>query len=68
MRCVGEKRRAVDLGEMKKENGLKGFGLFRQLCPSMVPVSEEVWKRVCEHIIEGFLLSSRRRRGQWSRR
>ena len=58
MRRVGEMRRAVDLGEMKKENGLKGFGLFRQPCLPMVPVPKEVWKMVCEHIIEGFLLSS----------
>ena len=45
---MGEMRRAVDLGEMKKENGLKGFGLFLQPRLSMVPVLvlEEVWKRV----------------------
>ena len=48
VRCVGEMRRAVDLGEMKKESGLKGFGLFRQPRLSVVPVPEEVWKRVCE--------------------
>ena len=48
VRRVGEMRRAVDLGEMKKENGLKGFGLFRQPRLSVVPVPEEVWKRVCE--------------------
>ena len=48
MRRVGEMRRVVDLGEMKKENGLKGFGLFRQTCMSVVPVPKEVWKRVCE--------------------
>ena len=48
MRCVGEMRRVVDLGEMKKENGLKGFGLFRQPRLSVVPVPEEVWKRVYE--------------------
>ncbi|CAA2953989.1 thymocyte nuclear 1 [Olea europaea subsp. europaea] len=45
---VGEMGRPVDLAEMKRE--LKGveFGLFRQPRLSVVPVEEDVWRKVCE--------------------
>ncbi|KAJ4824332.1 hypothetical protein Tsubulata_004293 [Turnera subulata] len=46
--AVGEMRRPVDLKEMKGDQGLKGFALFRQPRLSVVPVPEEVWERVCE--------------------
>ncbi|KAL3515377.1 hypothetical protein ACH5RR_022279 [Cinchona calisaya] len=48
VKAIGEMRRAVDLGEMKKEIGLKGFGLFRQPRLSVVPMEKSVWERVCE--------------------
>ncbi|KAL7002919.1 16S rRNA (uracil(1498)-N(3))-methyltransferase [Sarracenia purpurea var. burkii] len=49
VRAVGEMRKAVDLKEMKEgAAGLKGFGLLRQPRLSVVPVPEEVWKRICE--------------------
>ncbi|KAK9169144.1 hypothetical protein Syun_001284 [Stephania yunnanensis] len=41
-------RRAVDLKEIKGENGLKGFDLFRQQMLYMVSISEKTWKRICE--------------------
>ncbi|XP_044488587.1 thymocyte nuclear protein 1 [Mangifera indica] len=44
---VGTMRRMVDLKEMKKDDGLKDWGLFRQPRLSVVPVSESVWERVC---------------------
>ncbi|GKV19794.1 hypothetical protein SLE2022_259050 [Rubroshorea leprosula] len=48
VKAVGEMRRAVDLKEMKGDDGLKGFVLFRQPRLSVVPVTEEVWKRICD--------------------
>ena len=48
VKAVGEMRRAVDLKEMKGEEGLKGFALFRQPRLSVVPVSEDVWEKVCD--------------------
>ncbi|KAM4088623.1 hypothetical protein ACJW30_07G085300 [Castanea mollissima] len=47
VKAVGEMRRPVDLKEMKGDVGLKGFALFRQPRLSVVPVSEDVWERVC---------------------
>ncbi|CAM8943081.1 unnamed protein product [Rhodiola kirilowii] len=44
---VGEMRRCVDLKEMKRDEGLKGFELFRQPRLSVVKLSEEIWVRVC---------------------
>ncbi|GAB2219332.1 hypothetical protein Drorol1_Dr00006967 [Drosera rotundifolia] len=46
--AVGEMRRPVELGEMKGDEGLKGFVLFRQPRLSVVPVEEGIWRRVCE--------------------
>ncbi|KAK9163636.1 hypothetical protein Syun_004538 [Stephania yunnanensis] len=46
--AVGEMRRVVDLKEMKGEDGLKGFDLFRQPRLSVVPVPEKIWERICE--------------------
>ncbi|XP_021748324.1 thymocyte nuclear protein 1-like [Chenopodium quinoa] len=48
--AVGEMRRPVDLAEMKMDDRMKasGFALFRQPRLSVVPVSKEVWERVCE--------------------
>uniref|UniRef100_A0A2N9J1R9 EVE domain-containing protein n=1 Tax=Fagus sylvatica TaxID=28930 RepID=A0A2N9J1R9_FAGSY len=48
VKAVGEMRRPVDLKEMKGDDGLKGFALFRQPRLSVVPVSEDVWERVCD--------------------
>lgn len=48
VRAVGEMRRFVDLKEMKGDKGIKDFVLFRQPRLSVVPVEEDVWKRVCE--------------------
>lgn len=48
VRAVGEMRRAVDLKEMKGDEGLKGFVLFRQPRLSVVPVGEVLWGRICE--------------------
>ncbi|KAG6652156.1 hypothetical protein I3843_06G156500 [Carya illinoinensis] len=48
VKAVGEMRRQVDLKEMKGDSGLKGFALFRQPRLSVVPVSEDVWERVCD--------------------
>ncbi|CDP20397.1 unnamed protein product [Coffea canephora] len=48
VKAVGEMRRPVDLGEMKKESGLQGCGLFRQPRLSVVPVEKSMWERVCE--------------------
>ncbi|GAB4853448.1 hypothetical protein Ancab_017638 [Ancistrocladus abbreviatus] len=48
VKAVGEMRRAVDLKEMKGDEGMKGFVLFRQPRLSVVPVSKEVWERICE--------------------
>ncbi|XP_074330023.1 uncharacterized protein LOC141667429 [Apium graveolens] len=48
VKAVGEMRRHVDLKEMKRDEGLKGFELFRQPRLSVVRVEERVWERVCE--------------------
>ncbi|KAK3035703.1 hypothetical protein RJ639_033405 [Escallonia herrerae] len=48
VKAVGEMKRPVDLKEMKREDGLKGFVLFRQPRLSVVPVPEDVWDRVFE--------------------
>ncbi|KAL3580381.1 hypothetical protein D5086_018216 [Populus alba] len=48
VKAVGEMRRPLDLKELKGDEGLKGFQLFRQPRLSVVPVSKEVWERVCE--------------------
>ncbi|KAI3883949.1 hypothetical protein MKW92_021380 [Papaver armeniacum] len=45
---VGEMNRPVDLKEMKCEDGLKGFVLFRQPRLSVVPVPENIWDKLCE--------------------
>ncbi|KAL7258620.1 hypothetical protein ACSBR1_004690 [Camellia fascicularis] len=37
VRAVGEIKRSVDLKELKGDDGLKGFGLFRQPRLSVVP-------------------------------
>ncbi|XP_009335344.3 thymocyte nuclear protein 1 [Pyrus x bretschneideri] len=48
VKAVGEMRRPVDLKEMKRDQGLKGFALFRQPRLSVVPVSEDVWMKICD--------------------
>ena len=48
VKAVGEMRRLVGLSEMKGDPGLVGFGLFRQPRLSVVPVSRDVWERICE--------------------
>ncbi|KAF3635786.1 hypothetical protein FXO38_24477 [Capsicum annuum] len=48
VKAVGEMRRAVDLAEMKKDQGLKGFGLFKQPRLSVVPVDKVFWDKICE--------------------
>ncbi|KAL6211821.1 hypothetical protein ACLB2K_017044 [Fragaria x ananassa] len=48
VKAIGEMRRPIDLKEMKGEEGLKGFALFRQPRLSVVPVSEDVWLKVCD--------------------
>ncbi|KAJ6671096.1 THYMOCYTE NUCLEAR PROTEIN 1 [Salix viminalis] len=48
VKAVGEMRRPLDLKELKGDEGLKAFQLFRQPRLSVVPVSKEVWERVCE--------------------
>ncbi|XP_058080575.1 uncharacterized protein LOC131228741 [Magnolia sinica] len=48
IRAVGPMRQTVDLKEMKGDDGLKGFVLFKQPRLSVVPVPENVWERVCE--------------------
>ncbi|KAJ8764771.1 hypothetical protein K2173_009171 [Erythroxylum novogranatense] len=45
---VAEMRRAVELKEMKEDERLKGFALFRQPRLSVVPVPKEVWEIICE--------------------
>ncbi|KAI3989246.1 hypothetical protein MKX01_031532 [Papaver californicum] len=45
---VGEMNRPVDLKEMKGEDGLKGFVLFKQPRLSVVPVPKNVWDKLCE--------------------
>lgn len=47
--AVGEMREPVDLKEMKKGmEGMKNFALFRQPRLSVVPVSKEIWNKICE--------------------
>ncbi|GMQ01201.1 hypothetical protein CsSME_00047919 [Camellia sinensis var. sinensis] len=48
VRAVGEMKRSVDLKELKGDDGLKGFGLFRQPRLSVVPVPNDMWDRICE--------------------
>lgn len=48
VRAVGEMRTMVDLKEMKEDGGLKDFQLLKQPRLSVVPVSDDVWKRICE--------------------
>ncbi|XP_054787924.1 uncharacterized protein LOC129293837 [Prosopis cineraria] len=48
VKAVGEMRRPVDLKEMKGDRGLKDFVLLKQPRLSVVPVSEDVWKRICD--------------------
>ncbi|KAJ7967599.1 thymocyte nuclear protein 1-like [Quillaja saponaria] len=48
VKAVGEMRKAVDLKEMKADGGLKNFAMFRQPRLSVVPVPEDVWKKVCD--------------------
>ncbi|ESQ51098.1 hypothetical protein EUTSA_v10023010mg [Eutrema salsugineum] len=48
VKAVGEMRRFVDLKEMKGEEGIKGFVLFRQPRLSVVPVEEDAWTRICK--------------------
>ncbi|KAJ4716109.1 thymocyte nuclear protein 1-like [Melia azedarach] len=45
---VGMMRQTVDLKEMKKDDELKGWGLFRQPRLSVVAVEKRVWDRVCD--------------------
>ncbi|KAH9655544.1 EVE domain-containing protein [Citrus sinensis] len=45
---VGMMRRAVDLKEMKRDQELKGWALFRQPRLSVVNVEKKVWDRVCD--------------------
>ncbi|KAH7518137.1 uncharacterized protein LOC107434351 [Ziziphus jujuba] len=44
---VGEMRKLVDLKEMKGDDGLKEFALFKQPRLSVVPVPKNVWDRIC---------------------
>lgn len=48
VKAVGEMRRFVDLKEMKGDKGIKDFVLFRQPRLSVVPVEDDVWKKICE--------------------
>ncbi|KAF5733225.1 thymocyte nuclear protein 1 [Tripterygium wilfordii] len=48
VKAVGEMRRPVDLKEMKGDERMKGFVLFRQPRLSVVPVPTEIWERICE--------------------
>ncbi|WCJ18032.1 Thymocyte nuclear protein 1 [Euphorbia peplus] len=48
VKAVGEMRRPVDLKEMKNDDGLKVFNLFKQPRLSVVPVPDEFWNKVCE--------------------
>ncbi|KAI3958874.1 hypothetical protein MKX01_023550 [Papaver californicum] len=45
---VGEMNKPVDLKEMKVEEGLKGFVLFKQPRLSVLPVPKNVWDKLCE--------------------
>ncbi|XXG56833.1 hypothetical protein AAC387_Pa03g4147 [Persea americana] len=48
VRAVGLMRQPVSLKEMKEEEGLKGFVLFKQPRLSVVPVPQSIWEKVCE--------------------
>ncbi|MCD7464678.1 hypothetical protein HAX54_053218 [Datura stramonium] len=48
VKAVGEMRRAVDLEEMKRDDGLKSFRLFKQPRLSVVPVEKDFWDKICE--------------------
>ncbi|XP_072957597.1 uncharacterized protein [Typha angustifolia] len=51
VREIGEMRRPVELEEIKeaaREKEMKGFALLRQPRLSVVPVSDEIWERICE--------------------
>ncbi|KAK4377223.1 hypothetical protein RND71_003519 [Anisodus tanguticus] len=48
VKAVGEMRRVVELAEMKRDEGLKGFVLFKQPRLSVVPVEKGFWDRICE--------------------
>lgn len=48
VKAVGEMRKPVDLKEMKGDGGLKGFDLFRQPRLSVVPVTKDVWDKICD--------------------
>ncbi|XP_010273393.1 PREDICTED: thymocyte nuclear protein 1 [Nelumbo nucifera] len=48
VRAVGEMRRPVNLKDIKGDDGLKGFALFKQPRLSVVPVPKDVWNRLCE--------------------
>ncbi|KAK1323646.1 hypothetical protein QJS10_CPA02g00083 [Acorus calamus] len=48
VRVVGRLRRAVELKEMKGEEGFRGFVLLKQPRLSVVPVPGDVWERVIE--------------------
>ncbi|OMO63390.1 hypothetical protein COLO4_32488 [Corchorus olitorius] len=48
VKAVGEMRRQVDLKDMKQDEELKGFVLFKQPRLSVMPVPQEVWNRICE--------------------
>ncbi|XP_026396515.1 thymocyte nuclear protein 1-like [Papaver somniferum] len=45
---VGGMNKPIDLKEMKLEEGLKGFLLFKQPRLSVVPVPKNVWDKICE--------------------
>ncbi|KAI8004776.1 Thymocyte nuclear protein 1 [Camellia lanceoleosa] len=48
VKVVGEIKRSVDLKELKGDDGLKGFGLFRQPRLLVVPVPNDMWDQICE--------------------
>ncbi|GMH03107.1 hypothetical protein Nepgr_004946 [Nepenthes gracilis] len=48
VKAVGKMTRLVGLKEMKGDERLKGFVLFRQPRLSVVPVTKEVWDTICE--------------------
>ncbi|XP_050210840.1 uncharacterized protein LOC126661101 [Mercurialis annua] len=48
VKAVGEMRTPVDLKEMKSNEELSGFVLFRQPRLSVMAVSEVIWRRICE--------------------
>lgn len=48
VRAIGLMRRPIELKEMKTNEELKVFDLFKQPRLSVVPVPEGFWKKVCE--------------------